>query len=100
MHHGTDSHLRVENFASKKDLTDTVAQAISGVYKFKGSVNFAELPFESMKAGDHTTSRMNLRLRIYLLTVQERIILREPMLLIWVRVGTVLQESMIFQISY
>ena len=42
----------VENFASKKELTDTVGQAVSGVYKFKGSVNFAELPTEGMKAGD------------------------------------------------
>ncbi len=43
----------VDNFASKKELTDTVAQAVSGVYKFIGSVNFAELPTEGMKAG-HT----------------------------------------------
>lgn len=42
----------VENFASKKELTDSVAQAVSGVYKFKGSVNFAELPADGMKAGD------------------------------------------------
>lgn len=42
----------VESFASKKELNDTVAQAVSGVYKFKGSVNFAELPTENMKEGD------------------------------------------------
>lgn len=42
----------VENFASKQELTDTVSQAVSGVYKFMGSVNFAELPTEGMKAGD------------------------------------------------
>ena len=42
----------VENFASKKELTDTVSQAVSGVYKFKGCLNFAELPTEGMKAGD------------------------------------------------
>ncbi len=41
----------VENFASKKELTDTVSQAVSGVYKFKGCINFAELPTEGMKAG-------------------------------------------------
>lgn len=43
----------VDNFASKKELTDTVNQAVSGVYKFMGSVNFAELPSEGMEAG-HT----------------------------------------------
>lgn len=42
----------VENFASKKELTDTVNQAVSGVYKFKGCLNFAELPTEGMKTGD------------------------------------------------
>ena len=41
----------LDNFASKKELTDTVAQAVSGVYKFIGSVNFSELPTEGMKAG-------------------------------------------------
>lgn len=41
----------MDNFASKKELTDTVAQAVSGVYKFIGSVNFSELPTEGMKAG-------------------------------------------------
>ena len=42
----------VGSFASKKELEDTVAQAVSGVYRFLGSVNFAELPTENMKAGD------------------------------------------------
>lgn len=42
----------VDSFASKKELEDTVAQAVSGVYKFIGSVNFSELPTEGMKAGD------------------------------------------------
>lgn len=42
----------VSNFASKKELTDTVKQAVAGVYKFIGSVNFAELPTQGMKAGD------------------------------------------------
>lgn len=42
----------VESFASKKELEDTVNRAVSGVYKFIGSVNFAELPTEDMKAGD------------------------------------------------
>lgn len=42
----------VDSFASKKELTDTVNQAVAGVYKFIGSVNFSELPTEGMKAGD------------------------------------------------
>lgn len=42
----------VENFVSRKELTDTVDQAVSGVYKFKGSLDFAELPAEGMQAGD------------------------------------------------
>lgn len=43
----------VDSFASKKELTDTVNRAVAGVYKFIGSVNFAELPTEGMKVG-HT----------------------------------------------
>ena len=43
----------VDSFASKKELTDTVNQAVAGVYKFIGSVNFAELPMEGMETG-HT----------------------------------------------
>lgn len=39
-------------FVSKRELEDTVSHAVSGVYKFMGSVNFAELPTEGMKDGD------------------------------------------------
>ena len=35
-------------FATKQE----VQQAVSGVYKFKGSVNFAALPTEGMQPGD------------------------------------------------
>lgn len=37
---------------TKTEVDNAIEQAISGVYKFKGSINFMDLPTEGMKEGD------------------------------------------------
>lgn len=47
-----ESRASQEDVYTKGEVDAAISQAVAGVYKFKGSVNFAELPTEGMQSGD------------------------------------------------
>lgn len=47
-----ESKVNQTDVYTKTEVDNAIGQAVAGVYKFCGSVNFAELPTEGMQTGD------------------------------------------------